>query len=126
MNFLQLEQLSLTLQKLAQKDLPFSLAYKLTKLQAALGEEEKLFSEQLRVLIEDNAERDEKGQILQNGENIQIKKDRIDEVNQKLQEIYNVEIVTPSIKLYPEDFKNISLSPNDLQSLMLFIEEENE
>lgn len=105
-----------------EKNLPFSLAYKLNKLAEAVNKELEFYRNSMTKLIDEYAEK-ENGQpvLLENGD-IKIIPEKINECQRRINELQNVEI-TIDVSFTPEELEPLEMSIKDLQNLMPFIKE---
>ena len=105
-----------------EKNLPFSLAYKLNKLAEAVNKELEFYRNSMTKLIDEYAEK-ENGQpvLLENGD-IKNNPEKINECQRRINELQNVEI-TIDVSFTPEELEPLEMSIKDLQNLMPFIKE---
>ena len=99
-------------------------AYRVTRLAKALDAEYELFIDGQRKLIDKYGAHDDNGELieLENGA-IKIQEDKIDECNRELQELVATEVEINADKIQMSDLENTNLTPNQLITLMPFIEE---
>ena len=107
------------IQKLQSKPMPLKITYNLTKLYKALSSEADFYNEKL------NGERDEEGNLkpTADGRGVQIQKDRLEEAQSKLNELYTIEVTLPDIKLSVETLGDVELTLEETNALMPFFEE---
>ena len=122
MKLYQILNLPHVYETILEKNLPFSLAYKLNKLAEAVNKELEFYRNSMTKLIDEYAEK-ENGQpvLLENGD-IKIIPEKINECQQRINELQNVEI-TIDVSFTPEELEPLEMSIKDLQNLMPFIKE---
>lgn len=101
----------------------FSTAYQLNKLFSALEKESNFYKENLRKIIDEYAEKDSEGNPVQTEEGLKIREDSIQEVNDKLNELLNVEIEVPDIFIEMKALENVNITLDQLNLLSPFIKE---
>ena len=122
MKLYQILNLPHVYETILEKNLPFSLAYKLNKLAEAVNKELEFYRNSMAKLIDEYAEK-ENGQpvLLENGD-IKIIPEKITECQQRINELQNVEI-TIDVSFAPAELEPLEMSIKDLQNLMPFIKE---
>ena len=122
MKLYQILNLPHVYETILEKNLPFSLAYKLNKLAEAVNKELEFYRNSMTKLIDEYAEK-ENGQpvSLENGD-IKIIPEKITECHKRINELQNVEI-TIDVSFTPEELEPLEMSIKDLQNLMPFIKE---
>ena len=122
MKLYQILNLPYVYETILEKNLPFSLAYKLNKLAEAVNKELEFYRNSMTKLIDEYAEK-ENGQpvLLENGD-IKIIPEKITECQQRINELQNVEI-TIDVSFTPAELEPLEMSIKDLQNLMPFIKE---
>ena len=122
MKLYQILNLPYVYETILEKNLPFSLAYKLNKLAEAVNKELEFYRNSMTKLIDEYAEK-ENGQpvLLENGD-IKIIPEKINECQRRINELQNVEI-TIDVSFTPEELEPLEMSIKDLQNLMPFIKE---
>lgn len=105
--------------------LPFKTAHKLSKLFKAIEEEIGFYREKMAELIEQYAQKDEKGNYIyiNDGRDIAIIPDKIQECQAKIHELETMEIELPDIKFSVDEFENTTLTVDELQPILPFIED---
>ena len=113
------------IQKLQSKPMPLKITYNLTKLYKALSVEADFYNEKLNEIVQMYGERDEEGNLkpTADGRGIQIQKDRLEEAQSKLNELYTIEATLPDIKLSVETLGDVELTLEETNALMPFFEE---
>ena len=122
MKLYQILNLPHVYETILEKNLPFSLAYKLNKLAEAVNKELEFYRNSMTKLIDEYAEK-ENGQpvLLENGD-IKIIPEKINECQPRINELQNVEI-TIDVSFTPEELEPLEMSIKVLQNLMPFIKE---
>ena len=122
MKLYQILNLPHVYETILEKNLPFSLAYKLNKLAEAVNKELEFYRNSMTKLVDEYAEK-ENGQpvFLGNGD-IKIIPEKITECQKRINELQNVEI-TIDVSFTPEELEPLEMSIKDLQNLMPFIKE---
>lgn len=113
------------IQKLQSKPMPLKITYNLTKLYKALSTEADFYNEKLNEIVQTYGERDEEGNLkpTADGRGVQIQKDRLEEAQSKLNELYTIEVTLPDIKLSVDTLGDIELTLEETNALMPFFEE---
>ena len=119
MKLYQILNLPHVYETILEKNLPFSLAYKLKE---AVNKELEFYRNSMTKLVDEYAEK-ENGQpvFLENGD-IKIIPEKITECQQRINELQNVEI-TIDVSFTPAELEPLEMSIKDLQNLMPFIKE---
>ena len=105
--------------------LPFKTAHKLSKLSKAIEEEIGFYREKMTELIEQYAQKDDEGNYvyINDGRDIAIIPDKIQECQAKIQELETMKIELPDIKFSVDEFENTTLTVDELQPILPFIED---
>lgn len=105
--------------------LPFKTAHKLSKLSKAVEEEIGFYREKMAELIEQYAQKDNDGNYvyINDGRDIAIIPDKIQECQAKIHELETMEIELPDIKFSVDEFENTTLTVDELQPILPFIED---
>ena len=102
-----------------------SLAFKVSRLVRELNKELDTFNEERRKLIEKYALRDENGDIVTTEEgNIKLIPESIKECDEEFMSLLNTEIEINAGKLSMKDVDEFNITPEKIDYLMYFIEEE--
>ena len=104
------------------KKLPTKLAYKLYKFSEVLSNDYNFYNTKLREILEQYGEKDEKGQLII--ENNQIKVKDTQECEKALTELNSIECDIPSFVFTIEELAPLELSISDIKILNNFIVEE--
>ena len=112
-------------QKIKAQVLPIKTAYKFSKLFNVLEREAHLYSEELNKLIMEYAERDETGapKMIDNGTGVQLQKEYIDLVQEKCNELWNLDVDVPDINFTLEELDKLELSIEEFDLLFPFVTE---
>lgn len=101
------------------------LAYKIMKFNKVLEEDQVFYQNKYNELIQTYSEKDELGEIMIDKSGIvKIMPDKIEEANQKLQELNNIEVEIPNIKFTLDELSELQLSVEEIYYLDPFIVEE--
>ena len=105
--------------------LSFKTAYKLSKLAKAIEDEVAFYREKMNELINEYGQKDEDGNLvfIDNGRSIALKPETQAECHQKIAELENLDIELPDIKFSVEEFADTTLSLEELQPILPFIED---
>lgn len=108
----------------SRTDLSVATTYKLLKFFNKIKVDADFYREKLIEILNEYAERDEEGKAIltDNGQKIQIQKDRIKECEQKLQELAEIEIQEPEVTFTLNEIPE-GLSVQEFNLLMPFIKE---
>ena len=116
-----------TIKNLITQRLPFSLAYKLSKIAQKLDEQVEFYTKNLHDLVDEYGEKDENGEIITDKENngsIVIKTEKIEDFQNKIIELQSIEVGEdiPTLTLMELEDK-IELTTQEVLSLMPIIKE---
>lgn len=106
-------------------NLPLKAAYKLNKVRKAVEKEGEFYSEKFQEILNQYAKKDENGELVfnENGDQIMIKEDMIDECNKALNDLQTLEVQIETYGLSIDDFgENLECTPDQLAALMPFME----
>ena len=105
--------------------LPFKTAHKLSKLSKAIEEEIGFYREKMTELVEQYARKDDEGNYIyiNNGRDIALKPETMIECQTKIRELETMEIELPSITFSVDEFENTTLTVDELQPILPFIED---
>lgn len=108
----------------SRTDLSVTSTYKLLKFFNQLKVDADFYREKLVEILNEYAERDKEGKAIltDNGQKIQIQKDKIQECEQKLKELAEIEIREPEITFTLNEIPE-GLSVQEFNLLMPFIKE---
>lgn len=105
-------------------NLPLKVAYKLNKIKKAVEENGEFYATKFQEIIDTYAKKDEEGNLVfsDNGEQIMIQDDKIEECNKALEELQTLTVEVENYNLSIDDFgENIECTPEDLEVLMPFL-----
>lgn len=113
------------LSKITSQSLPISTVYKLSKLFEAVKSEGDFYSTHLDAIIEEYGQKDDNGQYLltEDKMGVRIDKDKVAEVEAKLQELWKIEVELPDVKFTLAELEKVELTVQEFNSLMPFIQE---
>lgn len=105
--------------------LSFKTAHKLTKLSKAVDEEIGFFRDKMTELIEQYAQKDDEGNYvyINDERDIAIIPEKIQECQAKIRELETMEIELPNITFSVDEFENTTLTVDELQPILPFIED---
>lgn len=111
--------------KIKEEALPLKTAYKLAKLLKALTLEQEFYSAQLTTILSSYAIKNEDGtyKMTDDGAAIQIQPNYVQDAQKAFNELLNLEIELPDLKIPLEELETIKLSVDELNQLIDFIEE---
>ena len=104
-------------------ELPLKGAYKLNKIRKNVEKEADFYSDKFQEIVDTYAKKDEEGNVVfsEDGNQIMIIEDKIEECNEKLLDLQNLEVEIENYDLKLEDLgENLSCSPDELEALMPF------
>lgn len=110
--------------KISSQSLPIGTTYKLTKLFNAVKSEAEFYTTNLDKIIAEYGQKDENGNFIltDDKKGVKIDQDKIPEVEQKLQELWNIEVELPSITFKLSELEKVELSVQEFNNLLPFIE----
>lgn len=118
-----LDSLSQIITNLSSKQFSIQTQYKFLKLNKALAEELEIYHKQ-RAGLQRFFELDENGQpIISEDGGIRVQIDKVDELNQAIEEIDSVEIQIPDLYFSLDELENLGLTLGELEVLEPFIKE---
>lgn len=106
-------------------NLPLKGAYKINKIKQALEKESDFYNEKFQGIIDKYARKDENGELIfsEDGDQIMIEPDKIDECNQALTDLQQLTIEINNFNLKIEDLgEDLQCTPDELAALMPFME----
>ena len=106
-------------------NLPLKAAYKLNKVRKAVEKEGEFYSEKFQEILNQYAKKDENGELVfsEDGDQIMIKEDMIDECNKALSDLQTLEVQIETYGLSIDDFgEDLKCTPDQLAALMPFME----
>ena len=124
MKISQVEPLYITLKEWSEKEVSFSLAYKIARIMNKIENDYNFFTQKLRSIISKYGEKDDKGDLIIEGSTVKLNPENIEAAEKELQDLYNIEVDDISIKLNIQELEDIGhISPSQLQALLPIIEE---
>lgn len=105
--------------------LSFKTAYKLAKLSKAVEEELSFYKEKMQEIIYEYGEKDSEGNLvlIEDGTGVVLNSNTQEECYQKIAELEYLEVELPNIKFSVEEFAGTTLSLEELQPILPFIED---
>lgn len=115
------------IKNLKSKNLPIKTAYRLLKLAELVSKEAENYRNLFRQILDEYAEKKEDGSYVlsEDGANVIIQKDHIQDANQKIDELNKIDVEIP-YTFDIKDFDNIEISLEELAPLMDLIVDEDE
>ena len=112
---------------LKSKNHPIKTAYRLLKLAELVSNEAENYRNLFRQILDEYAEKKEDGSYVlsEDGANVIIQKDHIQDANQKVDELNKIDVEIP-YTFDIKDFDNIEISLEELAPLMDLIVDEDE
>lgn len=120
-------QLDTTLDKISNEELPIKTVFKLKQIQDKIQESVKFYSDNISSIIKLYSKKDENGNpiITENQMGIKIEDDKIEECQQKLEELENCELILDDDLLISiEELADIKCSLNELRGLNPILKKE--
>ena len=115
------------IKNLKSKNLPIKTAYRLLKLAELVSKEAENYRNLFRQILDEYAEKKEDGSYVlsEDGANVIIQKEHIQDANQKVDELNKIDVEIP-YTFDIKDFDNIEISLEELAPLMDLIVDEDE
>ena len=115
------------IKNLKSKNLPIKTAYRLLKLAELVSNEAENYRNLFRQILDEYAEKKEDGSYVlsEDGANVIIQKDHIQDANQKVDELNKIDVEIP-YTFDIKDFDNIEISLEELAPLMDLIVDDDE
>ena len=115
------------IKNLKSKNLPIKTAYRLLKLAELVSKEAENYRNLFRQILDEYAEKKEDGSYVlsEDGTNVIIQKEHIQDANQKVDELNKIDVEIP-YTFDIKDFDNIEISLEELAPLMDLIVDEDE
>ena len=115
------------IKNLKSKNLPIKTAYRLLKLAELVSNEAENYRNLFHQILDEYAEKKEDGSYVlsEDGTNVIIQKDHIQDANQKVDELNKIDVEIP-YTFDIKDFDNIEISLEELAPLMDLIVDEDE
>lgn len=115
------------IKNLKSKNLPIKTGYRLLKLAELVSNEAENYRNLFRQILDEYAEKKEDGSYVlsEDGANVIIQKDHIQDANQKVDELNKIDVEIP-YTFDIKDFDNIEISLEELAPLMDLIVDEDE
>ena len=115
------------IKNLKSKNLPIKTAYRLLKLAELVSKEAENYRNLFRQILDEYAEKKKDGSYVlsEDGTNVIIQKDHIQDANQKVDELNKIDVEIP-YTFDIKDFDNIEISLEELAPLMDLIVDEDD
>ena len=110
---------------LKEKEMPVLVAYKLNQIEDVCEKNNKFFEEKTRDIINKYAEKDSDGKPLftEDQKSVRIQQDFIDTCVKELQELSEIDVDVPDIKININDLNDIKITVAEMGALMPFIKD---
>lgn len=110
---------------LKEKEMPVLVAYKLNQIEDVCEKNNKFFEEKTRDIINKYAEKDSDGKPLftEDQKSVRIQQDFIDTCVKELQELSEIDVDVPDIKIDINDLNDIKITVAEMSALMPFIKD---
>lgn len=110
--------------KVKSQKLPFKTAYKVALFSQEVQRHIDFYQESFRNLLNEYGKKDEDGNVMptEDGQGVILAEETINEAYQKLAELRELDVELPDTKFSVEEFDKIELAPEELISIMPFIE----
>ena len=111
--------------KLKDSKPPIKTLYKLSKLFAALNQEQDFYRTNLSQIIETYGMRDENGEFIktEDGTGIRIEASKIGAAQEAIQNLMDLDVELPDIKFTLEELSSVTLTVEEFNNLLPFIAE---
>jgi len=111
--------------KIKSQNLPIKTAYKFSKLFASVDTEADFYGQKLQEIINTYAEKDEAGNPIptDNNDGVKIQKELLSECQEKLNELFQLDVELPDIKFTLNELESLEISVDEFSALLPFIEE---
>ena len=105
--------------------LPIKTAYKFTRLAKQLEGDIEFYQNKFREILNDCAEKDENGEfkVIQDGRSFAIVPGKEEECNQRVAELYSLDIKVEGVEFTIEELDGVNVSPQELSCLMSLIKD---
>lgn len=112
-----------TLREISTKEFPGSVTFKIARLIRELDKEIQLFEEERSKIANKYGEKDENGNlVIQEGGNIKILDNKIQECNEELQALFNTQVEINANKLPVDIFDSIEMTPTQAMNLEAIVD----
>lgn len=111
------------LREISTKEFPGSVTFKIARLIRELDKEIQLFEEERSKIANKYGEKDENGNlVIQEGGNIKILDNKIQECNEELQALFNTQVEINANKLPVDIFDSIEMTPTQAMNLEAIVD----
>ena len=104
-----------------QDKVPFRTAYKFTRFLKETETQDDFYNEKLRELVELYGKKGDDGRIIYSNGMLTLQEDKIRDWTEKIEELYNTEVETPSVVFEPSDFDGLNVTTGEIGELIDFI-----
>lgn len=111
------------LARLGQAMLPAQTAYKIAKFVQKTEDDAKFYDERRQQLIEQYAQRDDKGELITTDNKYHFDDDKVELWNTSMAELQDTEVDAPTIKFRVEEFATVNFSAQEMMTLDSIIDE---
>ena len=112
-------------EKVKAQKLPFKTAYRLTLLAQEIEKHINFYQEKFREVIAEYSQKDENGNPVptDDGQGVKLLEGKTQEAYDKVNELRELEVELPDVKLSPDAFGDVELTPLEMNVIMPFIGE---
>lgn len=109
---------------LSTLNLPLKAAYKINKIKQGVEKEADFYATKFQEIIDTYAKKDDDGNIIfsDDGSQILIQDDKINECNEALEDLQKLEIEIDNYNLSIDDLGDVECTPEQLEAIMPFID----
>lgn len=104
--------------------MPTALAYKMMKLLKASDNEDAFYTQKFKDIIENYSQKDEKGNLVFEKENVKIQEDKIFECQEAINNLENTEVEKPAILFTVKELSDLKFTIKEIYILDEFIDED--
>ena len=123
MKYSKIEILYTTLAELSNKEMPIKISYRIAKILDALGGEYDFYRKKIQNILQKYGEKDDEGQLIIKDNQVPFIKEYADAATKELEELQNIDINLPDVKINISELEDIKLTPLQVNALKPFIEE---
>ena len=120
----QITDLPSFLEKVNAQKLPFKTSYKIALLMQEVEKHINFYQEQFRNLLTEYGKKDENGNLMptEDGQGVLLAEETMTEAYTKLAELRELDVELSDTTFSPDDFDKVELTPEEMISIMPFIE----
>lgn len=121
----QIESLYEALKEWMDKEISFSLAYKMMVISSAIDKEYQFYITKMRSIIQKYALKDEQGELVVENNQIKVDPNYISAAEKELEELGEIEVTLPDIKITYQELEStdLKISPAQLYALTPILSE---